>query len=136
MLNTVILMGRLTKDLEIKTLPSGHRVLNFDIAVSRSKSSKDGEKITDFIDCAAWSETAEFIQKHFKKGEMLAMVGRLSCKQYEDKTGTKRKIMEVSVREVSFCGSGRGNAVPASRNSKTPDIQKESDIIEDDNLPF
>ena len=136
MLNTVILMGRIAKDLEIKTLPSGHKVLNFDVAVSRSKSSKDGEKVVDFIDCVAWNDTAEFIKRNFQKGEMIALVGRLSCQTYEDKNGQKRKSTNVSVREVSFCASGRENAVPASQSTKTLDIQKESDIIEDDNLPF
>lgn len=117
MLNNVTLMGRLVKDPELKTIGSGTSVVSFTIACDREYSGKDGEKQTDFIDCTAWRNTAEFISKYFTKGRMIALTGKLQARTYEAKDGTNRKIMEVVVDTVNFCGD-RGNAAPAASSSK------------------
>ena len=91
MINTVVLMGRLTADSELKTTPSGISVTSFRIAVDRSYSPRDGgERQTDFIDIVAWRGTAEFVCKYFGKGQMIAVTGRIQTRNYEDKGGSKR----------------------------------------------
>ena len=90
MLNKVIIMGRLTADLELKQTPSGVSVLSFNIAVERSYSKQGEEKQVDFINCVAWRQQAEFISKYFSKGRMIALEGNLRTRTYDDKNGTKR----------------------------------------------
>lgn len=106
MINTVVLMGRLTADSELKTTPSGISVTSFRIAVDRSYSPRDGgERQTDFIDIVAWRGTAEFVCKYFGKGQMIAVTGRIQTRNYEDKGGSKRTAVEVVADKVDFCGS-------------------------------
>lgn len=104
MLNKVILMGRITRDLEIRQTPNGTSVLTFGIAVERSYARQGEERQTDFISCVAWRNTAEFIYRYFGKGRMIAIVGNLRTRTYNDKNGTKHYITEVFVDEVSFTG--------------------------------
>ena len=104
MLNKVILMGRITRDLEIRQTPNGTSVLTFGIAVDRSYARQGEERQTDFISCVAWRNTADFIYRYFGKGRMIAITGNLRTRTYNDKNGTKHYITEVFVDEVSFTG--------------------------------
>lgn len=100
MLNKVILQGRLTADVELKSTQNGVSVCSFTLAVDRSY----GEKKADFINCVAWRNTAEFIAKYFGKGKMLIAVGELQVRQYQTQNGEKRYATEVIVNEVNFAG--------------------------------
>lgn len=104
MLNRVILMGRLTHDLELKRTQSGAVVLAFTIAVDRGYTKLGEERQTDFINCVAWNQRAEFIGKYFAKGRMIAVEGQLRTRTYDDKNGTRHYITEVFVDSVSFTG--------------------------------
>jgi len=102
MLNKVVIMGRLTKDPELRYTTTGTPVTSFTLAVERDYSDKDGEKQTDFIDCIAWRHTAEFLSKYFSKGRMVVAAGRLQIRFWEDSEGRKRKIVEVVAENVYF----------------------------------
>ncbi|MDE6149699.1 MAG: single-stranded DNA-binding protein [Ruminococcus sp.] len=104
MLNKVILMGRITQDLEVKQTPSGVSVLSFTVAVQRSFARQGEERQTDFINCVAWRQQAEFIGRYFRKGRMIAIEGNLRTRTYDDKNGTKHYVTEVYVDNVSFTG--------------------------------
>jgi len=104
MLNRVILMGRITQNLELKSTPSGVSVLTFSIAVERNFAKQGEERQADFITCIAWRQQAEFIAKYFSKGRMIALEGSLRTRTYDDKNGTKHYITEVFVDSVSFTG--------------------------------
>ena len=103
MLNTTILMGRLTADPELRNTPNGVPVLNFSVAVDRDYKV-EGQAPTDFIRCVAWRQTAEFIGKYFKKGQMIAIEGSLQTGSYE-KDGINVSTIEVSVNAAHFCGN-------------------------------
>ncbi len=104
MLNRVILMGRITQDLELKQIPNGTSVLSFSVAVDRNYAKQGEERQTDFINCVAWRQQAEFISKYFAKGRMIAIEGNLRTRTYDDKNGVKRHVTEVFVDSVSFTG--------------------------------
>lgn len=104
MLNRVILMGRITQELELKQTPNGTSVLSFSIAVDRSYSKQGEERQTDFINCVAWRQQAEFISKYFGKGRMIAIEGNLRTRNYDDKNGVKHYVTEVYADSVSFTG--------------------------------
>ena len=106
MMNIVTLMGRLVRDPELRRTGSGKAVAGFTLAVDRDFADKQsGEKETDFIDCVAWGGTCEFVAKHFTKGKMLALSGRLQKREWTDKEGNKRHSYEVVANSVWFCGS-------------------------------
>lgn len=104
MINKVILMGRITRDLELKQTPNGISVLTFNIAIDRNYARQGEERQADFISCVAWRSTAEFIHRYFGKGRMIALIGNLRTRSYDDKNGTKHYVTEVYVDEVSFTG--------------------------------
>lgn len=115
MLNDVSILGRLTKDPELKTTGSGTAVVSFTLACDRDFSNKEtGERSADFIDCVAWRGTAEFFVKHFSKGQMAAVLGRLQTRNYEDRDGNKRKATEVVVNNVYFAGEKKDKPVGAA----------------------
>ena len=116
MLNTIILMGRLTRDPELRRTGSGTAVTSFSLAVDRDFKSQSGEKETDFIDIVAWRSTAEFAAKWFTKGMQVAVSGKIQTRTWEDKQGNKRKSVEVVADEVFFADSKRGDS-PARDNS-------------------
>lgn len=110
MLNKVILMGRLTRDPELRKTQSGTSVASFSLAVDRDYSGKDGgEKETDFIDIVAWRNTAEFVSKYFSKGRMAVVSGRLQMRDWTDKEGNKRRSAEVVADNVYFGDSKRSD---------------------------
>jgi len=102
MLNKVVLMGRLTDDPELRHTPNNTSVTSFTLAVSRTFAKQGEQQATDFIDIVAWSSTAEFVSKWFRKGLLVAVVGRIQTRTWEDKQGNKRKSVEVVAEEVHF----------------------------------
>lgn len=102
MLNQIIIMGRLTRDPELRRTANGIAVASFTLAVDRDFSPKEGEKETDFVDCVAWRNTGEFVSKHFTKGRMAVVSGRLQIRGYTDKEGNKRRVAEVVAESVYF----------------------------------
>jgi single-strand DNA-binding protein len=126
MLNHITIMGRLTRDPELRRTGSGVAVANFTVAVDRDFSSKDGgEKETDFIDCVAWRQTGEFVSKYFTKGSMAIVSGRLQIRNYTDKDNNKRRNAEVVADSVYFGDSKKsdqGNSTyqaPTTSNAYT-----------------
>ena len=108
MLNHITIMGRLTRDPELRMTQSQAQVASFTLAVDRDFGGRDGgEKQTDFIDCVAWRQTAEFVSKYFRKGDMIIVSGRLQTRNYEDKNGQKRKVTEVIATNFNFAGNKR-----------------------------
>ena len=118
MLNVCTSMGRLTRDPEMRRTGSGVAVTSFCLAVDRDFAPKDGgERETDFIDCNAWRSTAEFVSKHFQKGSMAIVTGRLQIRNYTDKEGNKRRAAEVVAENVYFGDSKKSSeGNPASHN--------------------
>ena len=107
MLNKIILMGRLTRDPELRRTGSGTAVTSFSLAVDRDFKSQSGEKETDFIDIVAWRNTAEFVSKYFTKGRMAVVAGRLQIRDWTDRDGGKRRSAEVIAENVYFGDSKR-----------------------------
>lgn len=127
MLNEVILMGRLTAAPDLKTTTSGNSVTSFTLAVDR-RYTQNGEKKADFINCVAWRSTADFITKYFNKGDLIAVIGEIQTRNYEDKNKNKRTAVEVIVNTASFCG-GKNNS------SNAPEVAPITNDYDDD-LPF
>ena len=110
MLNHIVIMGRLTRDPELRRTGSGVAVASFTVAVDRDFGGRDGgEKETDFIDCVAWRQTGEFVSKYFTKGRMIVVSGRLQIRSWTDKDGNKRRTAEVVADNVYFGDSKRDN---------------------------
>ena len=110
MLNHITIMGRLTRDPELRRTGSGIAVASFTVAVDRDFGGRDGgEKETDFIDCVAWRQTGEFVSKYFTKGSMIVVSGRLQIRNWNDKDGNKRRSAEVVADTVYFGESKRSN---------------------------
>lgn len=107
MLNRIILMGRLTRDPELRHTQSGTAVASFSLAVDRDFKGQDGERETDFIDIVAWRGTGEFVSKYFFKGRMAVVEGRLQVRDWTDKDGNKRRSFEVVADSVYFGDSKR-----------------------------
>ena len=103
-LNLIVIMGRLTRDVELRRTGSGIAVANFTVAVDRDRSGQDGNKETDFIDCVAWRQTGEFVSKYFKKGSMIVVSGRLQITKWE-RDGKSGKKAEVVVDNAYFAES-------------------------------
>lgn len=103
-ISRVILLGRITQDLEVRQTQNGVACLQFTVAVERNFKNANGEYDTDFISCVAWRESAEFINRYFGKGKMIAIEGQLRSRTYEDKNGTKHYVTEVYVDSASFTG--------------------------------
>ena len=110
MLNHIVIMGRLTRDPEIRRTGTGIAVASFSVAVERDfGKNENGEKETDFIDCVAWRTTGEFVSKYFTKGSMIVVSGRLQIRGWTDKDGNKRRSAEVVADNVYFGESKRSS---------------------------
>ena len=108
MLNHITIMGRLTRDPELRRTGSGVAVASFTVAVDRDFGGRDGgEKETDFIDCVAWRQTGEFVSKYFTKGRMIVVSGRLQIRSWTDKDGNKRRTAEVVADNCYFGDSNK-----------------------------
>ena len=119
MLNRVILMGRITQDLELKTTASGIPVTSFSIAVDRNYVKQGEERKTDFINIVCWRKQAEFVCRYFEKGSMIALEGQLQTRTYQAKDGSNRYVTEVVADSVSFTGEKREQ----SNNGYQPNVQ-------------
>ena len=128
MVNIGVIMGRLTADPELRVTPSNVKTTTFTVAVER-RFTQNGERQADFIDVVAWRQCAEFICKHFSKGQMIAIQGSLQTRTYKDKNVNTRKVTELVADAVSFCGSGRSGA---PENENIPEYRE----IPDEDLPF
>lgn len=133
MLNKVVLMGRFTKDPELRATGTGTSVASFTIAVDRDFKGQNEERETDFINCVAWRNTAEFISRYFKKGSMAALEGSLQIRPYEDKDGKKRTAAEVVVNNIYF-GESKSNAAFNEPVSDVPPVSSFGG--DDEDLPF
>lgn len=145
MINTVVLMGRLTFDPELRTTPSGVSVVRFQVAVDRSYQKAGEERKADFIDVTAWRQTADFISRYFHKGSMIAIEGSLQTDNFTDKDGNKRKSVQVVANNVSFCGSKNesgNNTYAAAKPDSAPAVSYQSadagsfSVLPDDNQGF
>ena len=131
MLNKIILMGRLTRDPELRRTGSGTAVTSFSLAVDRDFKSQSGEKETDFIDIVAWRSTAEFVSKYFTKGRMAVVEGRLQIRDWTDKAGNKRTTAEVVADNVYFADSKRSE----SNENQKENFNALSGRLSDDFVP-
>ena len=157
-MNKAILIGRLTKDPELRTTPTGRNVCQFSVAVSRNFTNANGEREADFINCVVWDKQAENLVKYQKKGNQIAVEGRIQTRNYDDKDGKKVYVTEILASNISFLDSkGTGatgntsfNDLPeppmvdtSSNNMETVSVEKDpfeafGDSIEisDNDLPF
>lgn len=142
MINTVALTGRLTYEPELTSTPSGVSVLRFQIACDRNRQTQGQERQADFIDCVAWRQTAEFINRYFHKGDMIGVEGSIQTSNFTDKNGNKRKAVDVVANNVSFCGSKQQSNSNPNLNVAPPTYASadnsdfEEIVDDDDDLPF
>ena len=120
MLNHIVLMGRLTRDPELRRTGSGIAVASFTLAVDRDYAAQGAEKETDFVDIVAWRNTAEFVSRYFTKGRMAVVTGRLQIRNWTDKDGNKRRSAEVVADNVYFGDSKRDGAAAPAGFDQTP----------------
>lgn len=147
-MNKVLLIGRLTKDPELRYSQSGTAIANFTLAVNRQFTNQDGQREADFINCVAWSKAAEFVAQYFKKGQQMALEGRLQVRSYDGNDGQRRWVTEVVTEHVEFCGSksngtdnansgaGYGNTGSGSTHSDPQLGLGEEVVFDDSDLPF
>lgn len=146
MLNRITIMGRLTRDPELRYTQSQTPVASFTLAVDRDYSGKDGgEKQTDFIDCVAWRQTAEFVSKYFSKGRMAVVAGRLQIRTWTDKDDNKRRSAEIIAESIYFGDSKKADDGGYNRSNDDYSVPSYGDYgtiqfteLEDDDgeLPF
>lgn len=127
-MNRVCIMGRMTRDPELRRTQSGVSVTSFTIAVDDDFKGKDGEKKAHFFDCIAWRNTAEFVCQYFGKGRMVVVDGKLQTRDWEAKDGSKRKTVEIVADSVYFGDSKRNDEAPRSDGF--------IDIYDEENVPF
>lgn len=135
--NTVLLQGRLTKDVELRTTQSGISVASFTIAVNKPFNKDHEHPEADFFDCVAWRTTAEFLSKYFSKGKPLIVEGSLQTRSYEDKEGNKRKVVEVVASNIHFVESKKDadtgqQTANANHSSAVADLSSDPE----NELPF
>ena len=148
-MNKVILIGRLTKDPEMRTTSSGIATTSFTVAVNRNFTTQEGVREADFLNCVAWRKQAENIAKYCNKGSQVAVEGRIQTRNYDAQDGTKRYVTEVIADNVTFLGGkaqGSGNfdsGGSSSQHIETTDITEdpfkdfgEEIALSDDDLPF
>lgn len=130
MLNKITIMGRLTRDVELRRTQTGTAVASFSIANEDDFKSSDGSRQTIFVDCVAWRNTAEYISKYFSKGRMIVLCGRLTVREWTDKDGNKRKSSEIVVDNAYFGDSKSADDRP--RGAAASNIEYDED---DDGCP-
>ena len=142
-LNKVILAGRLTAAPELKQTPNGISVLAFSLAVDRRFVKQGEERQTDFIDCVAWRQTAEFISRYFGKGDPLCITGTLQKRSYDAKDGTKRYVTEVIANEADFVESKSSKGTASTTQTAGPTDygtvaapEDDPDVLSEDGVPF
>lgn len=138
MLNRIVIMGRLTRDPELRKTASGLSCANFSLAVERDIPNKEtGSRETDFVDCVAWRNTADFVSKFFRKGSMAVVSGRLQIRAWEDKNGNKRRTAEIIADNVYFGSNKKDASQGAGLYGDSPTPAPDFPMLEDDDmLPF
>ena len=131
-MNIVAIMGRLTADPELRTTSSGTSVTSFTVAVDREFKKDE----TDFLNVVAWRQTADFITRYFRKGKMIAIVGSIQTRQYEDKNGNKRTATEIIAKKASFCGDKNEGGKDTAETPKTELSAVFDDAEAEIDLPF
>lgn len=136
MLNHIVIMGRFTHNPELRRTSSGIACCNFSIACERDiASTQTGQRETDFIDCVAWRNTAEFVSKYFSKGSMAAVSGRLQVRSWTDKNGNSRRTAEILCDNIYF-GSTKTAATPAAPEPQAPGADYREVEYTDADFPF
>ena len=138
MINKVILMGRLTRDPEMRHTNSGAPVTSFSIAINSGYGEKQQ---TDFVNCVAWNKTAEFVAKNFAKGKMIIVIGRISTRSWETQDGKRAYVTEVTAQEVNFGETKSSPQLNTPQTAAQPAMQDDDDDFtpldeDDDDLPF
>jgi single-strand DNA-binding protein len=136
MLNKIFIMGRLTRDPELRRTQNGTAVTSFTLAVDRDFKSQSGEKETDFIDVVAWRTTAEFVAKYFSKGRMAVVEGRLQLRDWTDKDGNKRRNAEVLADNIYFGDAKKDADSGANRYGGGQFVDVDEDFDADGDIPF
>ena len=126
MLNKAILMGRLTRDPELRHTQSNMAVCSFSLAIDRGRKDQNGERQTDFIDCVAWGRQAEFVAQWFTKGSMAIVVGRIQSRRWQDQNGNNRTAVEIVANNVSFAGSKGSNQGGGAYQNSAPSYQNQA----------
>lgn len=138
-MNNVVLIGRLTKDADLRYTSNGVATANFTLAVERAFSNASGEKETDFINCVVWRKPAETLSSYTKKGSKIAVRGRMQTRNYENKQGQKVYVTEVVVEEFTFLDSKKNSEDNSYQNSKPADpFESSGQSIElsESDMPF
>ena len=137
MVNTIVLMGRITKDVELKKVGSDISVCKFSVAVERQfKDKQSGERVTDFIECQAWRGTADFIARYFEKGSMIAVEGTLQNNNWTDQNGNKRYSYIVQVNQAHFCGGKNDSAQTGTTQSDIEQFAQDVETVSEESVPF
>jgi len=142
MINKVVLVGRITKEVDLRAVAGGGSVTQFTLAVNRNFTSANGERQADFISCVAWRNTAEFMKKFVKKGALLGIEGRIQTRTYEDANGKTVYVTEVvcdNVQLLESKGDSNSNGeYEAKSNEKEQDefYETSKQLVADDDLPF
>ena len=134
-MNKIILVGRLTRDPELRSTSTGISTANFTVAVNRNFKNKDGQYDADFISCVAFRNTADFVSKYFKKGNLICLDGRIQTRNYDAQDGTKRYVTEVVVENVEFVGGKSDNSTSQSNNYVDAPSQDIVDTIPEYDIP-
>ncbi|MDR7482415.1 MAG: single-stranded DNA-binding protein [Armatimonadota bacterium] len=131
MLNRIILIGRLTRDPELRYVPSGQPVASFSLAVDRPFTNQQGERETDFIDIVAWRKLAEQVSQHLSKGRLVAVEGRLQIRSFETQDGQKRRVAEVVADAVRFLDR-KATTAPVAASAQGEEFAEETE----EDVPF
>lgn len=131
MLNHITIMGRLTRDPELRRTAGGVSVASFTVAVDRDRAAQGQDRETDFIDCVAWRAGAEFVSRYFSKGSMIVVSGRLQTRNWTDKDGNKRRSTEIMAEDCYFGDSKRSDRAPAHAENNYPELDED-----DAQLPY
>ena len=131
MLNQVVIVGRMATEPEMRQTTAGKMTASFRVCVNRDWKNANGERECDFFTCVAWEKTAEFVCAHFPKGAQLALTGRLQSRDFQDKTGAKRQVVEINVSNVYFYG-----AKPRAEEPNAASNDTFAPVEDDGDLPF
>lgn len=137
MLNHIDIMGRLTRDPELRYTTSGTAVTSFTLANDTGRKRDDGSRITHFLDVVAWRQSAEFAAKYLTKGRLIVVEGELSTRSYTDKEGNNRKVVEIKANAIHFADSKQA-AAGAAQSAPQPEADSSgfTEISDDEDLPF
>ena len=132
-MNKAILIGRLTRDPELRTTPTGRNVCQFSVAVSRTFTNANGEREADFINCVVWDKQAENLVKYQKKGNQIAVEGRIQTRNYDDKDGKKVYVTEILASNISFLDS-KGTGTSSNDFNSLPEPPREDSVSSSSNM--